>query len=128
MDKLEEAAAARVTRLKAWIKKHRNKLLGPDGDVAPSKVASETEKKTSYWSDVLRGEKPFAASAARMAEAKLGIPHLHLEGAGWPFQDVDIERWEKLSERQKAVVEHLFNETLDKIEAKAAPNTKPAAA
>jgi len=34
----------------------------------------------------------------------------------WPFEDVDIERWNRLSERQKGVIEKAMNDALDQLE------------
>ena len=50
-------AAARVQRLVRWIKSRRKDLLAADGEVSPSLLAVATEKKPSYWSDVLRHER-----------------------------------------------------------------------
>jgi len=116
----------RVDRLISWIKRHRKDLVGEDGHVSAEKLAEATGKKPAYWSDVLRirtSKKSFGDKAARAVEAKLDIYPLHLEGAGWPFEDVDQDRFERLTARQKGRVEQALIDALDKIEAEA--QTKP---
>lgn len=39
------------------------------------------------------------------------------ESPQWDFHSVDIRRWERLSERQKGIVEDAMNQALDRVEA-----------
>jgi len=114
---MREEASTRVRRLAAWIKRHRKDLLMEDGEVSPGKLALATQKQVSYWSDVLRGgAKPFGEKAARDAEDKLNMPSNYLDGTGWPFENMDFARWDRLSERQKGAIEEAINDKLAEIE------------
>lgn len=114
---MNEAANFRVERLERWIRKHRKDLLAEDGEAVSSvKLSAVTSKQPSYWSDVLRGRKSFGDKAAREVETALSMPQLHLEGATWPFDEVDQDRFERLSQRQKGRVEQALIEILEKIE------------
>lgn len=117
---MDESAIKRVDRLEAWIKAHRADLCNSQGKISPSAMArvDTLNANASYWSDIFRRAetKSFAASVARDVEAALEIPHLHLEGSGWPFDGVDFERWERLTERQKGRVEKSVLDELDRIE------------
>lgn len=113
-------AAARVQRLVRWIKSRRKDLLATDGEVSPSMLATATEKKPSYWSDVLRHErssKSFGDKTARQTEDALRMPALYLEGIGWPFDGVAQDRFERLTERQKGRVEQAMLDAIAAIEA-----------
>jgi hypothetical protein len=117
---MDECGAARVDRLVAWIKAHRREHLNSLGEPTPEWLSAQTGKKPAYWSDVLRirsSGKSFGAKAARETETLLGIPQLYLEGAGWPFQAVDQERFERLNERQKGRVEQVLMDIIAAIEA-----------
>lgn len=118
---MDESAIKRVDRLEQWVKAHRRDLCGPSGKVSPSAMAKVEglSSNASYWSDVFRRAKDrkFAASSARDTEHALGMPHLLLEGSGWPFEEVDFERWDRLTERQKGLIEKAVNDELDRIEA-----------
>lgn len=115
---MDDSAKARIDRLEAWIRENRKDLCSESGKVMPSRL-SAIGKSQSYWSDIFRRapERSFAAKAGREVETLLKIPHLFLEGVAWPFENVDFERWEALTERQKGVVEHAINAALDAIEA-----------
>ena len=117
---MDESAIKRVDRLVQWIKAHRKDLCTESGEVSSSELArvEGLSSNPSYWSEVLRkvSARAFAASSARKTETALGMPHLLLEGSGWPFEEVDFERWERLSERQKGLVERAVNDELDRIE------------
>lgn len=77
---MNEQASARVRRLVAWLHKNRRDLT-ENGKPSPTKIAAETGRKVSYWSDVLRGDaKSFGAVAARAVEDALQIPPFSLEG------------------------------------------------
>lgn len=116
---MRDEALSRVTRLTSWIKKYRKDLLSEDGGVSPGKLALATQKKISYWSDVLRSDgKAFGEKAARDVEDKLSMPPNYLDGTGWPFENVDFSRWERLSERQKGAVEDAINDKLAEIESR----------
>lgn len=118
---MDESACNRVDRLERWIKLHRKDLCSTSGKLSPTLLAKVEglNSNPAYWSDVLRKAKTrsFAASSARETEAALDMPYLYLEGAGWPFEDVDFERWDRLTERQKGHVEKAINAELDRIEA-----------
>lgn len=115
---MNDDAVARVDRLKVWLRIHRRDLCDEAGNPVPGKLAQATGRKPAYWSDVLRGSKSsFAAAAARAVEDKLTIPHLYLEGASWPFEDVDQERFNRLRPVQKGRVEQALIDILDRIEA-----------
>jgi hypothetical protein len=107
----------RVNRLIAWIRRFKRDLCDANGKIAPTFIANATGKHTAYWSDVLRGTKSFGSAAAREVEEALGIPHLHLEGALWPFEEIDQDRFERLTDRQKGRVEQKLIETIAAIEA-----------
>lgn len=109
----------RVARLLAWIKRHKSEsLCTSDGRVSPSALAVATGKKPSYWSDVLRAGsgKSFGEKSARDTESKLEMPPMYLDGTGWPFESVDQDRWERLSERQKGRVEDAMLKAIEMIE------------
>ena len=111
----------RIDLLEQWIRTHRKDLIGTTGKISSSAMAKVDglNSNASYWSDVFRRAttRSFAASSARDVEAALGMPHLLLEGSGWPFEGVDFERWDRLSERQKGRIEKAVNDELDRIEA-----------
>lgn len=114
---MDDEGRARVQRLISWVQRHKKPLCDDKNFPSAAKLASQTGKKASYWSDVLREKKPsFAAASARATEAKLGMPRLHLEGVGWPFEDVDQTRFDSLSARQKGRVEQALIDILDVIE------------
>jgi len=118
MGELDETARARIERLVKWVKLHRKDLCDADGEPSSTKLAAESHRRPSYWSDVLRLRKPsFGARAARDAEDAFGIPPLHLDGAGWPFEEVDQARFDRLSQRQKGRIEQALMDALDRIEA-----------
>lgn len=129
-------SAARVRRLIAWLKAHKRDSLDDDGEPSPTWLAANTwktaeredNKSTSYWSDVLRipqgAPKSFGARAARDTERDLEMPHLHLEGAGWPFETVDQELFDALSERQKGVVEAALRDTIQKLRGATSPDSR----
>lgn len=120
-------AQARVTRLVRWIKKHKPGLLGPDGEVAPAKLADKLGDSVSYWSDVLRLKKnSFASAKARKVEEGLGMRAFYLDGAGWPFEGVDEAEFERLTERQKGEIEHALKIALHELTAGASPSSKQA--
>lgn len=112
-------ATARVQRLVRWIKSRRKDLLATDGEVSPSLLATATQKRPSYWSDVLRHErssKSFGDKTARQTEEALEMPSLYLEGIGWPFDGVAQDRFERLTERQKGRVEQAMLDAIGAIE------------
>ncbi len=114
---MDDTAQARVRRLVGWIKRNRRDLLSNQGDPAPSALATATGRAHSYWSDVLRlAHTSFGDRAARTVEDALGIPHLYLEGAGWPFEEVAQERFELLTPRQKGRVEKAMLDEIARIE------------
>lgn len=117
---LREQAKRRVELLVGYLKRFRKHLLDDKGEPSPAALAKQTGKAVTYWSDVLRipngAERSFAAAAARMAEAKLDMPSLYLEGGGWPFEDVDQARYERLNEKRKGRVQQAVIATLDQIE------------
>lgn len=125
---MDADAKSRVERLRAWIKQNRKDMLGPDGGVSATRLAVASGKSVAYWSDVLREtKKSFAESSAREIEQSLGMPRLHLEGgSSWPFEDVDQERFSKLSAVQRGRVEAAVIEAIEKIEAEAASRKRAA--
>lgn len=118
---MKDDAKARIDLLTSWIKKNRKDLC-KEGAPDASLLANETGKKASYWYDLLRKQegRSFAASAARSVEDAIGIPYLYLEGAGWPFEEVEQARYEALSDVQKGRIQQAINDALDKIEAEKA--------
>ena len=50
----------------------------------------------------------------RLAATVQGISAF--SGPGWPFEEVDLARWDRLTERQKGQVEKVMNDELDRIE------------
>ncbi len=114
---MDDTAHSRVRRLVGWIKRNRRDLLSSQGEPSPGSLALATDKTVSYWSDVLRlTQKSFGDRAARSVEDALGIPHLYLEGAGWPFEEVAQDRFELLTPRQKGRVEKAMIDEIAKIE------------
>lgn len=116
-------AASRVLRLLRWIETNRKDLLTQAGDVSPSLLAAATGKKASYWSDVLRhkeSNKSFGDKAARQTESELSMPPMHLEGVGWPFEDVAQDRFDRLTQRQQGRVEKVLLQEIERIEAEQA--------
>lgn len=116
---MDDAASARVGRLITWIKAHHKEALDQDGQPSATWLAARTGKKVSYWSDVLRigtSGKSFGASSARATEDALKMSPLYLEGSGWPFESVDQDRFDKLSERQKGRVEQALSDIIAAIE------------
>lgn len=113
-------ASIRVQRLVRWVKANKRDLLDAGGGVSPTKLAAATNRRPSYWSDVLRGDesgKSFGDKAAREVEGLLGMPHLHLDGEGWPFDEVSRARFERLTEKQQGRVEQAMIDAITKIEA-----------
>lgn len=114
-------AHARITRLKRWIKANRATELCDDaGEPSAPLIAKKYPDglKANQWSDILAERKDsFGAKAARKVEQILGIPDLHLEGGGWPFETVSFEVWSKLSERHKGQVEQAMIDRIKEIEA-----------
>lgn len=113
---MDEKAKARLQRLVRWLKTHRREAIKEDGKVSPSWMANHTTGNVGYWSDVLREKKSFAAEKARDTEDSFEMPPLYLEGAGWPFETIDQERFDRLSERQKGRVEQAVADALALIE------------
>lgn len=114
---MNDVTASRVQRLEKWIRRNKKSLLAEDGEsVSSTKLASATDKSPSYWSDVLRRRKSFGDKVARDTETALGMPPLFLEGVAWPFDDVDQERFERLTARQKGRIEQVLIEALEQIE------------
>ena len=110
----------RIDRLITWIKAHRKDLCSENGEVSPGRI-NEIEGLTSgqnYWSEILRKSpsKSFGATKARSVESALGMPYLHLEGSGWPFEEIDFERWERLTDRQKGRVGKAVKDEIEAIE------------
>jgi hypothetical protein len=112
---LDADTIARIDRLKKWCRSRAE--LRADGEPSIPKLCEKTGKKPQYWSDVLREAKSFGSKVAREVEPQLGMPMLYLEGAGWPFEEVDQERFLRLSDRQKGRVEQAMLEMIEKIEA-----------
>ena len=108
-----------------------NLALGRKAGVAANTIGNYRNAAGEFTST----GKPRSARLAeveRIADA-LGVPPLYLltvgnhagvaarttKENGWPFQDVRFERWARLTERQKGVVEDAMNAALDRIEAAA---------
>jgi hypothetical protein len=123
---MQQDAKDRIDLLVSWVKTNRPDLC-KDGSPDAALLASETGKKSSYWYDLLRKQegRSFAAKSARAIEDALRIPYLYLEGSGWPFEEVDQERYEALTDIQKGRVQQALNEMLDKIEAEKAARAHP---
>jgi len=123
---MDDDGVARVDRLVAWCKAHHREHLDESGKPIVEWLVAQTGKKASYWSDVLRirsSGKSFGARAAREVEAKLKMPDLYLEGAGWPFQTIDQERFDRLTERQKGRVEQAVEDVIAAMEAASGKQT-----
>lgn len=119
---MDDDTRARVRRLIDWIKIANKDMLDDNGRPSPARLAEVLGGKQSYWSDVVRihdgnSTKSFGAKKAREVEAILEMPHLHLDGAGWPFLDVSAERFFRLSPHRRGRVEQALLDALKEIEA-----------
>lgn len=76
---MDPETLARIEKLRQWCRQHAD-LRDEEGIPSPTKLAVKTEKKVSYWSDVLRNTKSFGAKVARATERSLGMPDFYLEG------------------------------------------------
>lgn len=101
----------------AWIKRNKPELC-TDGRPDARRLAEQYGKEASYWYGVLGKEKhrTFGDKAARQIEALLGMPPLHLEGAGWPFEEVEEERYQRLTPLQKGRVQKAMLDEIAIIE------------
>lgn len=118
-------STARVERLVSWIRRHRHDLMNEAGEIEPRKLVTEVGNTSSYWSDVLRipaSKKSFGAKAARTAEEKLGMPPLYLEGVenDWPFEEVERDRYDRLTPVQRGMVQAAMLQAIREIEAQQA--------
>lgn len=116
-------STSRVARLIDWIRRNRRGLLNEAGEVEPRQLVKELGNTPSYWSDVLRipegSGKSFGAKAARVAEEKLGMPPLYLEGVegDWPFEEVERDRYDRLTPVQRGMVQAAMLQAIRDIEA-----------
>jgi hypothetical protein len=82
-------------------------------------IAKACKKPISKVSNLLNETGSFGASIARDLEQALGMPKFHLDGGGWPFENVTFERWQQLTERQKGLVESAMLSKIEEIESQA---------
>ena len=103
--------------LKDWIKAARQHAGMTQAQLA--EAIGRTKANISSWE---AGRHRPSIQQARDLARLTSYPFLDMEarqiGAAWPFETVDMERWTKLSERQKGVLEEAINSKLAELEAR----------